>query len=92
LKIHTTLATPDKIKVAVSDTGPGLSADASIHLFRPFSTTKANGMGLGLSISKTIVEVHSGRLWVAPTNSAGGATFSFTLPVAATQIGSLQGA
>jgi two-component system sensor kinase FixL len=92
LKIHTTLATPDKIKVAVSDTGPGLSADASIHLFRPFSTTKANGMGLGLSISKTIVEVHSGRLWVAPTNSAGGATFYFTLPVAATQIGSLQGA
>jgi C4-dicarboxylate-specific signal transduction histidine kinase len=66
------------VLVAVSDcgTGFGLALD---RVFHPFFTTKANGMGMGLSISRSLVESHGGRLWAAP-NSPHGAVFSFTLP------------
>lgn len=67
--------------VTVADTGPGLDPAAAERLFQPFVTTKASGMGVGLSISRTIVEAHGGRIWVEPT-SAEGAVFHFTVPLA----------
>ena len=69
------------ILVAVRDSGPGLES-AVDRLFTPFFTTKANGMGMGLSISRSLIENHGGRLW-AMANSPTGAVFSFTLPVSA---------
>jgi two-component system, LuxR family, sensor kinase FixL len=74
----------DMIEIAVSDTGHGFSDDAHVNLFQPFFTTKETGMGVGLSISRTIIETHGGRMW-AETNQAGGATFRFTLPAASTK-------
>ena len=67
------------ILVAVRDSGTGLGSEAD-RVFTPFFTTKANGMGMGLSISRSLVENHGGRLWAMP-NSPIGAVFSFTLPV-----------
>ena len=66
------------VLVAIGDSGTGLSVEAD-HVFTPFFTTKANGMGMGLSISRSLIEGHGGRLWAAP-NSPHGAAFSFTLP------------
>ncbi len=66
------------VLVAVRDSGTGLSAETH-SLFTPFFTTKANGMGMGLSISRSLVESHGGRLWAEP-NSPHGAVFCFTLP------------
>jgi two-component system sensor kinase FixL len=68
----------DMIEIAISDTGHGFG-DTHVNLFQPFFTTKETGMGVGLSISRTIIETHGGRMW-AETNQAGGATFRFTLP------------
>jgi two-component system, LuxR family, sensor kinase FixL len=76
-----TKAADDMVEVAVSDTGHGFGDDAHVNLFRPFFTTKETGMGVGLSISRTIIETHGGRMW-AETNRSGGATFRFTLPAA----------
>lgn len=67
------------VEIGVSDTGPGLSPDVADRLFQPFVTTKETGMGVGLSISRTIVEAHGGKLWVE-TNADGGAFFRLTLP------------
>ncbi|MDW3684308.1 PAS domain-containing sensor histidine kinase [Cupriavidus sp. CV2] len=72
----------DMVRVAVRDRGPGLSPDTLDQIFKPFFTSKREGLGLGLSISRTIVEMHGGRIW-AENNSDQGATFCFTLPVAA---------
>lgn len=69
------------VEVAVADTGHGFNGEVEKDLFRTFFTTKATGMGVGLSISRTIVEAHGGRMW-AETNSDQGATFRFTLPAA----------
>ena len=69
------------VEIAVRDTGPGLNPDAVSQLLNPFFTTKPDGLGLGLSISQTIVAAHSGRLW-ATTAPGTGAIFHFTLPVA----------
>ena len=69
------------VEIVVQDTGPGLNPDAISQLLHPFFTTKPNGLGLGLSISQTIISAHGGRLW-ATTDPGAGATFHFTLPVA----------
>jgi two-component system sensor kinase FixL len=74
-------AADDMIEIAISDTGAGFSGDALNSLFQPFFTTKETGMGVGLSISRTIIETHGGKMW-AETNPSGGATFRFTLPAA----------
>jgi signal transduction histidine kinase len=67
------------VQVAIHDTGPGVS-EADVHrVFEPFFTTKPDGMGMGLSISRTIVEAHGGRLWVGQ-NGSPGAVFRFSLP------------
>lgn len=71
----------DAVEVAVSDSGSGIAADVAGQLFSPFVTTKANGLGLGLAISRTIVENHGGRLWATSTPETG-ATFHFSLPLA----------
>lgn len=67
------------VRLSVSDAGIGLDRDAEDCLFRPFYTTKADGMGIGLSISRSIIEAHQGRLW-ARRNEGPGATFCFSLP------------
>ena len=68
----------DMVRVSVADTGSGLTPDMIAQLFQPFITTKKNGMGIGLSISRTIVEAHGGRIWAEP-NPGGGTIFHFTL-------------
>jgi two-component system sensor kinase FixL len=69
------------IEIAVSDTGPGFPDDVKQNLFQTFFTTKGNGMSVGLSIGRSIIEAHGGRMW-AEANLSGGATFRFTLPAA----------
>jgi signal transduction histidine kinase len=66
--------------VAVRDSGPGLKPESLDQLFEPFYTTKPAGMGMGLSICRSITEAHGGRLW-ATANAARGAVFQFTLPL-----------
>ena len=68
------------LEIAVSDTGPGLDEAVTKQLFQPFVSTKSNGMGLGLSISRAIVDAHGGRLWATP-NDGAGVSFRFTLPI-----------
>ncbi|HLO76437.1 MAG TPA: ATP-binding protein, partial [Magnetospirillum sp.] len=70
------------VEVQVADTGPGVSDDVAARLFEPFNTSKATGMGLGLTICRSFVEAHGGRLWLAH-NGPGGAAFRFVLPLAA---------
>jgi two-component system sensor kinase FixL len=79
LTVRTFVAGDGKVGVEVGDTGPGIAADIAPQLFRPFVTTKAGGMGIGLSISKRIVEAHGGTIDVRQ-NERGGATFRFTIP------------
>ncbi len=69
------------IRTDVSDTGHGLSEQVNATLFVPFASTKANGLGVGLSISRSIIEAHHGLIW-AESNPGGGAKFCFTLPLA----------
>ena len=71
-----------EVEVAVQDGGPGLAPEGLDPLLRPFFTTKPDGLGLGLSISQSIIEAHGGRLW-ATANPGPGVTFHFTLPIAA---------
>jgi C4-dicarboxylate-specific signal transduction histidine kinase len=80
LLIRTDKVESDDVLVAVRDSGPGLAAASSERLFEPFHTTKPSGLGMGLSICRSIVESHGGRLW-ATANVPQGAAFQFTLPV-----------
>jgi signal transduction histidine kinase len=81
LDIRSSSDTANAVEVAVSDSGPGIGPDFEQNLMAPFFTTKPRGMGLGLHICRSILEVHGGRLR-ASRNPAGGTTFSFTLPAA----------
>jgi two-component system, LuxR family, sensor kinase FixL len=76
--ISTTAGADDLLTVNVADTGPGISEELASQLFRPFVTTKPHGMGVGLSISRTIIEAHGGRIWIE-SNPEGGTVFRFTL-------------
>jgi signal transduction histidine kinase len=80
LTLRTAVYGSQQILVSVRDTGVGLTDDARGRLFERFFTTKADGMGMGLSISQSIIESHDGRLW-AESNPDRGATFLFTLPI-----------
>jgi len=79
LLITTSQAEPHRVLVAVGDSGPGLAAANIEHLFAPFHTTKPGGLGMGLSICRSIIEAHGGQLW-AGANQPRGAIFRFTLP------------
>lgn len=68
------------ITISVADNGPGISQEIADHLFRPFASTRGNGMGLGLSISRSLVQANGGQLWVAVPQEAQGATLQFTIP------------
>ena len=81
LTIAARLDGEDLVEISVRDTGPGMRGVDVDRLFTPFYTTKLTGTGVGLSISRSIVEAHGGRLWVDP-DGGPGATFRFTLPVA----------
>ena len=81
VRVTAALDGPKTIEIAVSDSGRGVPADKLAHIFDPFFTTKPNGMGMGLAISRTIIEAHNGRLW-AENRNGGGASFRFTLPTA----------
>ncbi|RJP42493.1 MAG: PAS domain S-box protein [Phycisphaerales bacterium] len=76
-----TLRRKGAVEVAVSDGGPGIPPQMQERLFEPFFTTKRDGLGMGLSISRSILEAHEGRIW-ATSNRKGGTTIHFTLPTA----------
>ena len=80
LKISTSRKPDDYILVAVSDTGKGIPVESADRVFEAFFSSKSEGMGMGLAISRTIIESHEGRLWMTP-NPDRGVTFQFTLPV-----------
>ena len=79
LHISTAIIEPEGVRVAVRDTGHGLRPESLPRLFEPFYTTKPDGMGMGLSICRSIVEAHGGRLW-ATSCEPRGALFQFTIP------------
>ncbi len=81
LEIATVANDDGTMEISISDTGAGLAPEVAAHLFQPFITTKPRGMGLGLSICRTIVESHGGRIWVDP-RPGGGTIFRFTLRAA----------
>ena len=78
LTVSSAAAQDDWVTISVADTGSGIASEMTSQLFQPFVTTKRHGMGVGLSISRTIVEAHGGRIW-ADSNPGGGTTFRFTL-------------
>jgi PAS domain S-box-containing protein len=84
LTVQTRLSGSDQVEVAITDNGGGIAPDVFPHIFELFFTTKGEGMGLGLSLARSIVESHRGRIW-ADNNPEGGATFHFTVPVAQAQ-------
>jgi len=79
LVVSTSPARDNMVEIRVADTGPGIAPEISAQLFQPFVTTKSQGMGVGLSISRTIIEAHGGAIVQRP-NPGGGTVFAFTLP------------
>ena len=79
LEIHTSKSKLNEIEVSIDDAGPGLSIKEIKHIFAPFYSSKIEGMGMGLTISHSIIDAHHGRIWAAQ-NDHGGTTFVFTLP------------
>ena len=78
--VHAMLESPDWLKVSIEDAGVGLNPNHVQRVFKPFYTTKREGMGMGLSISRSIIEAHGGRIWAEAVRPQG-AVFHFTLPV-----------
>jgi C4-dicarboxylate-specific signal transduction histidine kinase len=76
-------ARESELEVMVKDSGRGLDPQHFPHIFDTFFTTKTSGMGMGLSISRSIIEAHGGRLWASPDRAAQGAAFHFSLPAIA---------
>ncbi len=85
IKIDARCADAGCVEVSVSDFGPGIAAESFNRLFEPFFTTKANGMGMGLPMSKTIIDAHHGRIW-AENHPEGGAVLRFTVPIAREEV------
>jgi two-component system sensor kinase FixL len=79
MTVTTKLLDSSAVECTISDTGSGLSPEVASRLFQPFVTTKDKGMGIGLSICRSIIEAHDGRIWATP-NGDGGVTFHFQLP------------
>jgi signal transduction histidine kinase len=79
LLIRTECDEGDRVRLSVKDAGIGFTRQAADKLFEAFFTTKSDGMGVGLSISRSIIEAHRGRLW-ATANDGPGATFAFSIP------------
>ena len=84
LMIWSSRSSPGEITISVEDTGTGLNPEAALKIFEPFFTTKPQGIGMGLSISRSIVEAHGGRLW-ASARPGGGSIFQFVLPLGSAQ-------
>jgi signal transduction histidine kinase len=80
LRINTDRADQQEIRIVVQDSGPGIAPGSINRVFDPFYTTKSSGLGIGLSICRSIIEAHGGRLWVTVAEPKG-AVFAFTLPV-----------
>ena len=89
LLISTSEAESGSVLVAVCDTGPGLPPASLARVFEAFYTTKASGLGMGLSIGRSIVKAHGGRLWATP-NQPRGAVSCMTLPIGEKSLGNLQ--
>jgi C4-dicarboxylate-specific signal transduction histidine kinase len=81
LVIHTSRGDQEEVHVAVQDSGIGLPEENLQAMFEPFYTTKSQGMGIGLSISRSIIQAHDGRLWAQRNKDAAGITVHFTLPL-----------
>ena len=85
LRIKTELSQSNKVHVSIEDTGTGIKPSDVARVFKPMFTTKARGMGMGLSICQSIIENHGGRIWVSP-GANGGSIFQFELPTTAAKI------
>jgi signal transduction histidine kinase len=81
----------DRVRLSVRDTGVGFEPQGADRLFDAFYTTKSSGMGIGLSVSRSIIESHKGRLWATP-NDGSGATFSFSIPCGPQDVAGVTGA
>jgi signal transduction histidine kinase len=84
LKVQTDQTNPGMVRVSIEDTGTGIDPSNLDRIFKPYFTTKANGMGMGLVICRSIIENHDGRVWVSP-RTTGGSIFQFELPTSVTQ-------
>ena len=84
LRIKTELSQSNKVHVSIEDTGTGIKPSDVARVFKPMFTTKARGMGMGLSICQSIIENHAGRIWVSP-GANGGSIFQFELPTVASK-------
>lgn len=82
IRVRTALDGDGRVVATVCDTGPGVAPDNLPRLFDSFFTTKAEGMGMGLPICRTIIETHGGEIWARNNDGGPGACFAFTLPAA----------
>jgi len=82
LKVQSDRTQSNMVRVSIEDTGTGIDPSNLDRIFKPLFTTKATGMGMGLSICQTIIESHSGRIWVSPAVNRGS-VFQFELPISA---------